>query len=209
MAIINLAKLVRPNTVSIFARDPLADPTIGAKITAFVLTNTVIPSPGRVRLDLTQSMSGGNRVTATRSPVERVVADNIRREPRTLTVTGSLSANPLGLLAAQLGIVGSIVRRDLRERKKLLAMIDEPVAVVTPFEIFPSMAMSVDDTHDGSNKVELTLSFEEVRIVSPLTVAGALDLDTLLVGAGSTTNLGAQPTDLVAAPVDVAGGVGG
>lgn len=202
----NLAALVRPNTVSIFASDPA---TLG-KVAAFVLTNVVAPVPGRVRLDLMHSVSAASRVAVPRSPVERLVADNIRREPRTLTVTGSLSATPLGLLASQFGAAGSFVRRDLRELAKLreLQASREPVVVVTPAEIFQSMAMQIDEAHTGDHKVELTLSFEEIRIVSPLSLL-QLDLDTILAGAGSSSNIGAQPTEVVAAPSGVAGGVGG
>lgn len=208
MSVVNLAKLVRPNTVTVFLQDPT---TIG-KINAFVLTNTVIPDPTRMRLDLMQSVSVSRRVAATRSPVERAVTDNIRLEPVSFSVQGSMSATPLGLLASILGTAGSVVRRDLREMKKLrkFQALRMPVAVVTPFEIFPSMAMSIDEVHDGSNKVDVTLSFEEIVIISPLSVAGVLDLDTLVAGAGSTADLGSTSTDAVTAPADLgAGGLGG
>lgn len=207
MAVINLAKLTRPNTVAVFLQDPT---TIG-RVSAFILENSIIPDPGRVRLDLMRSVNVSRRVSATRSPVERAVADNIRLDPISFTVQGQLSATPLGFLASILGTAGSIVRRDLRELKKLQRFqgLRLPVAVVTPAAVFPSMAMSIDEVHDGSNKVELTLSFVEVRIVSPLSVAALLDLDQMFAGAGATSNLGAQSTDLVTAPADVAGGLGG
>jgi hypothetical protein len=202
----NLAQLIRPNSVSIFASDPA---TIG-KVAAFIFETTPIPVPGRVRLDLTQSINIGRRVRATRSPVERAVADNLVREPVTLSVRGSLSANPLGLLSAQIGLAGSIVRRDLREVKKLqkIQAAGEPVVVVTPSEIFPSMSMSIDEVHDGSHKVELSLTFEEIRIVSPFTVAVVLDLDTLLAGAGGTSDLGGQPVEVLDEPTAIGGGLG-
>lgn len=203
----SLGLITRPGTASIFASDPATQ----AKIVVFILQDVAIPVPGRVRLDLLKSMSATSPVTVARSPVERVVADNILIGGRVVRISGTLTATPLGILSAQLGAFGSIVRRDLRELAKLrrIQATREPVALVTPSEVFTSMAMSIDEVHDGSNKVELSLSFEKIRIVSPLAVLGELDYENLLAGAGSSQQVGAQSTEVVASPPGLgAGGLG-
>lgn len=203
MVAVNLGRFARPRTASIFARDPA---TLG-KIVSFILTDVAIPVPGRVRLDLTQSIAISNRVTAARSPIEPIVVDNIRLLPKEITITGSLSATPIGALAAtRLGGFGSIIRRDLRELEKLLRIqaVGEPVVLVCSRGVFANMALSVDEQHTGANKVDLTLSLSEIQIVTPLSIAGVLDLDTILSGASSTTNAGAQPVT----PTTVPAGVG-
>lgn len=206
MVAVNLGRFARPRTASIFARDPA---TL-SKIVTFILTDVAIPVPFRVRLDLTQSIAIGNRVTAARSPVEPAVVDNIRLLPKSITINGSLSATPLGIAATHLGGFGSIIRRDLRELDKLLAIQakGEPVVLVCARGVFGSMAMSVDEHHDGSNKVDLTLSFEEVRIVTPLSIPGVVDIEAIGNGALSNISAGAQPATAVSAPAGVAGGIG-
>lgn len=206
MVAVNLGTLRRPGTASIFVLDPV---TGAAGVAAFILTDIAVPLPNRARLDLLKSSSATRSITVARSPVERAVSDNIQLGPELVTVTGTLSATPLGLIASQLGGFGSIIRRDLLELNKLRRFIDvcEPVLLVLPWRIFPTMAItSLTETHPGSNKVELSITFQEIRIVSPLSVAGALDLDAMLAGAGSTSNAGAQPAASVAA--DVGGGLG-
>lgn len=202
---INLSTLSRPNTVSIFASDPAK---LGS-IVSFILTNVAVPVPNRVRLDLTRNVSASRRITAARSPLERAVIDNLKIEPETVTVQGSLSATPLGPVATKLGAFGGVIRRDLKELNKLRKIHErrEPVILVLPARVYLSMAMtSIDETHDGSNKVDLSISFEEVRIVSPVSVSGALDMAELQTGAGSTQNAGAQAT--TSTNVDVGGGLG-
>jgi hypothetical protein len=206
MPALNLGTLARPNSCSIFA----ADPQSLAKIAVFVLNNTVVPVPGRVRLDLTHSVSRSSRTTAARSPLERVVADNIRLNTQTVTVQGSISATPLGVVGAQIGAFGSIVRRDLREVAKLHKIQEkrEPVYLVTPAFLFGPATFSIDEQHDGSNKVDLSLTFEQIRIVSPLAVAAATDLQAFFAGATGGEQIGSQPSELVTSPAGVAGGLG-
>ncbi len=176
-----------------------------------ILQEVAISIAGRVRLDLLHSSSVSRRATASRSPLERAVADNIRLDPISARVTGSLSASPLGPISTQLGAAGSIIRRDLRELKKLqqIQARREPVILVLPQAVFPPMVMSIDETHPGGAKVDLSLTFEEIRIVSPLTAAGVIDLDAIQAGAQSSANAGAQPAAAVDAPTDLgAGGLG-
>jgi hypothetical protein len=199
----------RPGAVTIWASDPATK----GKLVAFLLTNvdTAIPVKGRIRLDTTQSVSASSTYTPTRNPVQRTVVDNIIREPERLQVTGTLSASPLGLLSTPFGALGSIIRRDLMELTKLreLATKRRPVAVVTVARTYPSMAITaIQETHPGSNKVDLSLSFEEVRIISPLSVSGVLDLQSLLAGSGSESAMGHQGSTAVPEPAAIGGGLG-
>ena len=205
MVAVNLGTLRRPATASIFALDPVLG---AAGVAMFILTDLAIPLPNRARLDLLKSASASRSASIARSPLERSVADNIQPAPEVVTIQGTLSANPLGL-GALLGGFGSIIRRDLLELKKLRMFFDlrEPVLLVLPARVYPSMGIvSINETHPGSNKVELSITLEEMLIVSPLTVAGALDLDAMLAGSAATANAGAQPAASVAA--DVGGGLG-
>lgn len=201
---VNLGQLAHPRTAAIFANDPsgLRD------VVQFLLSDLPLPVPNRVRLDLLHSGQSGAQVTVARSPVERAVASNIRIEPEPVTLTGSISANPLGPVASRLGGFGSLIRRDLREFKKLetFQARREPVTLVTPWKTYFSMAMSISASHTGENKVDFSLRFEPLRIISPLTVTGVTNMDELLSGAQQTNNSGAQPTGLT--NVDVGGGLG-
>lgn len=204
MAPVNLGVLRRPSTASIFATDPITLSTI----VAFILTDTAVPVPGRVRLDLLRTATATRSATAARSPVERAVADNILIAPEVVTVQGTLSATPLGLLGSALGGFGSIIRRDLIELNKLRLLFErrDPVVLVLAARSYPSMAITaINETHVGSNKVDLSITLEEIRIISPLTVP-AIDLDVILAGAGGASSAGAQPAVEVAA--DVGGGLG-
>lgn len=194
-----------PNSVSIFAGGPTG---VGA-FTAFFLNNTGIPVPNRVRLDLTQSVGISRRVTPARSPIESLLIDNIRVDPIVVQVRGSLSANPLGLVETPLGTLGSQIRRDIRELKKLQAIQAkrEPVILVTPTDTFPSMAMSIEETTVGTNKIELTLTFEEVQIVTAASIAGAISA-VVEAGAQNTSASGAQSASAITAPSGVGGGLG-
>lgn len=195
----------RPNTCSIFSSDPA---TLGT-VLPIVLQNVVFPDPRRVRLDLLHNATGTSRYSPARSPLEEATADDIKKAPRTWSVQGSISATPIGPLATQLGAFGSAVRRDLRELDKLRKLADkeEPVVLVLPSEIASSVAItSVVDTHTGPNKVEVVLTFAEMRIVSPFTIAADLDLDELLAGSGAAENAGAQPVEAV--DIDVGEGLG-
>lgn len=198
----SLASLARPNSVSIFADDPVSR----SKLAAFVLTNAVVPSKSRVRLDLTTAGGVSHTYSLSRNPVESTVVTKIRRAPERLTVSGTLSATPLGFAGA-FGALHSIVRRDLKERDKLVAIADrgQPVIVVTPWGVFASMGIeSLTEDHPGAEKVDLTITFGRILIVSEILVEATIDLDALLAGAPADAPLGSQPVELVPDP----GGLG-
>jgi len=196
-------QLLRPNTVAIFATDPTGTAGVAAKLTAFLLTQAQIDLPGRFRFDLVRQYTHSSGFDAARSPVEQAVADNLVKRPESLTVSGSLSATPVFAFGGGTGAFGSLIRRDLIQLKALqrLADVGEPLVVVTPSQVFGSMApVSIQDVHTMDHKVELTITFEEIQIVSPLSVDGALDLDALLAGAGATEGIGGQATGAVPDP---------
>lgn len=199
---VSLAQLTRPNSVSIFADDPVSR----SKLAAFVLTNAVVPSKSRVRLDLTTSGGVSHTYSLTRNPVESSVVTKIRRAPERLTVSGTLSATPLGLGAA-LGQLHSVIRLDLKRRDTLVEIANkcQPVIVVCPWGVYDSMGIeSLEEDHPGSEKVDLTITFGRILIVSEILVETTLDLDTLLAGAPTDAPLGSQPVELVPDP----GGLG-
>lgn len=229
MATIQLADFIRPNTVSIFANDPTS---AAAGIVAVLIEDVAIPLPNRVRMSLTQSISVSRPMSAARSPVERAVVDNLRPEPVSVSVTGSLAAHhlpraPFGLTLANkqisqiasrlplnaataLGAVGSILRPDLRALGQLQRLQErrQPVILVTPIGVFPSMAMSIEESHTGLTKVDLSLRFDEIKIISPIYIAGNVALEALLTGAAETQNVGGQVPQAATAPVGVGGGLG-
>jgi hypothetical protein len=197
-------QLLRPRTIAIFAADPSGVAGAVGKIQAFLLTQAaVIDLPGRVRLDTVGSYSASSTYQVARSPVERTVADNFIRQPRYLSVEGTLSASgPLLPFGAGIGAFGSLVRRDIMQTKALrdLQARGEPLIVVTPSEPYPSMALvSLQETHAGPHQVRLSLAFEEIEIVSPFAVTGVLDFDAML-GGSAPSNMGAQPVATVPDP---------
>jgi hypothetical protein len=201
---LNLATLVRPRTAAIFARDPLTQ----GKLQAFLLKDAIVgtvPQDGRARLDLTKQVAETRSYTATRNPVERAVADNLIRNPRMVSVQGTFSANPIGSpfspAAVALGSFGAAVRRDLKELDRLYEIADrrEPVFLVCPNDNYPNVWItSISATHDGRHKVELALTFEEARIVSPLLTAGVFDVEA--AGAQTEIDAGGQANETVEPP---------
>ncbi len=189
--------LIRPNTVAVFAKASPGNAGLVAEVQAFLLTMAVVADvPGRFRFDLVHQYNASQRYEVARNPIERAVADNFIRQPRTLAVTGSVSANPLAAFGG-LGVAGSLIRRDLIAVKqlRLLQAIGEPLVVVTPAEVHGSMGLvSVDETHTGLNKVDVSLLFEEIVIVDPLSIVTGSDPNALLAASG-TSNMGAQPVD--------------
>lgn len=214
---LNLASFIRPNTATIFVktsyRKARASQSEGQQIRtlleAFFLQNVAISHPGRVRLDLTANHSASRRAEVSRSPLEKANAQNIRIAHESVTITGSLSATPLSMLGAQIGGFGQYIRRDLREVEKLrqIQARREPVVLVTKERVYQSMAFSISEEHPGTNKVDLTLSFEEIRIVAPSTVRGVTDIDELL-GAESERIANRQPTSAFDASALSGGGFG-
>lgn len=191
---INLGDIVRPTTVTIFA----SDPTSSNKALAFILSQTQIPLPGQVQMHLTQSVQAQKRYTVTRNPLEKAVAENIQPQNETLQIQCQLSANPLGKgvtsnATAQLGAFGSIIRLDLLELDKLRQLADkrEPLLVVTPPRVYKNMALvGIDERHTGAHKVDLSLSFETMRIVSPIIEPDVFDQGS--IGILTVENAGVQ-----------------
>lgn len=196
-------QLLRPNTVAIFATDPTGAAGVAAKLSALLLTQAKIDVPGRFKFDTVSNISRTVGREIARSPMERATASNQVKLPVMLSVTGTLSATPLFAFGGGTGALGSLVRRDLLQLEALERLADrgEPLVVVTPSKVHPSMGLaSIQDVHQLDHKVDLTLAFEEMRIVSPLSVTSELDINSLLSGAGGTSNLGGQPTGVAPDP---------
>lgn len=191
---VSLGALTRPNTATIFADDPAQR----GRLLAFVLTNVALPAKSRGRLDLLSGGTVSRRWAASRSPLVRVVADDIKPEPIGVTFSGTLSATPLELFGA-LGTAGSVVRRDLLELAKIEALfaLREPLIAVTPWGVFASMHGSIDSSHGRGNAVDVSIALEELRIVQAETVEALADLSAALAGGLTESDLGIQPTEAV------------
>ena len=211
-----IGSFIRPKTVSIFAA-PFTGKFGGAvktRFTQFLIEDARIQSPDRVSFDLSKSRSRSQRYQWPRSPIESITVDNVIKDPRVVNISGTLSATPLGFLSGAVlaGAFGAIVRRDIQILEKLHALADrgEPLMVVAPEFSESSMGIvSIDDRHGEGNKIEISMVLEKVRIVSPLLVEGAIDLDSLLSGVFSEESIGSQAVTSVPEPAGLAGGVGG
>lgn len=195
-----------PKRVAIFAKPP-ADPTFGSRLISFVLAGAVVSDPQAMSFDASQERVHSRRYVWTRSPIEAATTDQAIRMPDAVMIRGTLSPTPVGGVLAALGALSTLVRRDREEMDKLRRIADQklPIVVVMPERSYSSMGIvAIDERHAKGEKIEVTLRLEEVRIVGPLAIEGALDLDTILAGAGSESNLGGQPTTPVADP----GGLG-
>ena len=189
--------LLRPRHVAIFKTDPTGVAGVKAKIAAFLLTEAAVGfAPGRVRMDLNKSVTVTRAFDVARSPVEQVVADNLVRRPETIVISGTLSATPL----VPFGGVpfGSLARFDLMQLTALRAMqgSGEPLVVVLPARPYGSVALTnlVED-HSRAGRVDLTMTFEEIEIVSPLTIP--VDPDLLAASSFAEVSGGSQPTESV------------
>ncbi len=181
-------QLLRPRHVAIFKTDPTGAAGVKAKIAAFLLTEAAVGFvPGRVRMDLNKSVVVTRGFDVSRSPVERFVADNLVRRPEVITVTGMLSATPLLPFG---GIpLGSLARFDLMQLTQLRAMqgSGEPLVLVLPARPYGSVALTT--------RVDLSMTFEEIEIVSPITIP--VDPDLMAAAAYAEVSGGSQPTEAV------------
>lgn len=184
--------------MTVFAQDP---GTFGA-IQSFILNNaSLIDGAQGTSLDLTKAVNVSRKYQVTRNPIERTVSTGSIKLPISLQVQGTLSANPSTTIVDRVfSAAGRYVRQDLTKLAELEKVFDtgEPMAVVTPIGTFTSMAGEIlDSGHSASNKVDLTLQFSKIEIVSPRLVDGVLDLDELLAGVDQDLSGGIEGTDTV------------
>ncbi len=194
MALAQLDNWLQPNAVTIFSQPP------GSKFVAFLLSRVPIPSPDKVRLDLSESEQFKRTYTLTRNPVERLTTQSRIREPDSLTITGMLSANPLLSPLASAGLA----RLDKIMLLQLHVILGNPLTVnfvVTPERKYANMVcVSIDESNDEStgHGTALQLGFEELLIATPGLVEATLDLDAMQLGAATTSNMGpTTPTEVV------------
>ena len=188
-------QLLRPRHVAIFKTDPTGVAGVIAKIQAFLLTEAVAATvPGRARLDLTRNVTVTRSYDVSRNPMERVTADNVIKRPEMITISGMWSATPLASFG---GIpLGSLFRFDLLQLTQLREMqgTGEPLALVLPARPYGSVLLtSLVEDHSRSGRVELQMTFEEVEIVSPISVP--VDPDLLAASAYAEANGGSQPVE--------------
>lgn len=187
--------LLRPRHVAIFRTDPTGAAGVIAQIQAFMLTEAVAATvPGRARLDLTRSVTVNRSYDVSRNPMERVIADNVIKRPEVIQVSGMWSATPLASFG---GIpLGSLFRFDLMQLEQLRSMqgTGEPLALVIPARPYASVLLtSLTEDHGHRGKVELQLTFEEIEIVSPLSIP--VDPDLLAASAYAEAGGGSQPVE--------------
>lgn len=203
------SQFIRPTSVTVFRRDPAG---LGL-VQAFLVTGTATPSDARARFDMTESEVETHTFTPVRERMEKGIAATIAtiEDPVSFTVTGVLTASPLGYINLAFGLFGSIVRRDISEYRRFLAMgkAREPVIVVAREGSWPSMAITSivrSKVPSDGNSVRVAVSFEECRIVSPAGVIELVDLESLAVGAGSSSDMGTQSANTPNLPADIAAG---
>ena len=156
-------------------------------------------------MDVVKGWKATRRYQPTSNPIEQMSTDNVIEEPEEITVTGQLSATPLAFNGAA-GVAGSLLRRDLTAVTSLRAIFAsrQTVFVVTPARNYPNMVGTLlDESHDGRNKVDLTIAFRKVKKVSILGLVSVDVFETLFGDAGDSPG-GIQPT----AAMPDAGGVG-
>lgn len=212
MPTIPQSEFIRPTSVTVFKRDPAG---LGLAA-AFLLSNTAAPSSARARFDLTENETETLTFDAIDEPMEQGIAATIAtiKGPDVFVASGILTATPLDLFGV-LGAFGSIVRRDLTEYQRFVALAEarEPVIVVARERAFPSMAIAqivrTKAPGDG-NSVRLQVTFRQTRIVLPAGVVELVDLNSLLMGASSSADAGTQgAANADGLPADVlAGGLG-
>lgn len=186
MALEALKALVGFRNVAIFAQPP--DPAVG--FVPLLLSQISVPSPTRAALNLSETETLTRRWSMTRNPVERIVAQNRIEEPKTLRITGMLSADPVFTPLALAGIA----RLDRLELTKLVKIVSLSTCfVVTPERAYPNMGCTVlEEQYDESTGrgVRLSLLFEEFQIARPGATLAEFDIAAAEIGALDAVDLG-------------------
>ncbi len=195
MTLEKISQFAGNKNVTIFAQPPA-----GSGVPAFValaLSQISIPSPSRVAFNLSEQEVLQRRWSMVRNPLERVVAQNRIQEPKTLTVTGMLSADPV---FSPLGLLG-VARLDRIELTKLINIVEQSTCfVVTPERALPNMGctqMSEIYDEDTGRGVRLSMTFEQFEIAIPGVTTPDFDIAAANLGALEATDLGSTtPADV-------------
>lgn len=195
MSLEKISALAGNKNVTIFAQPPA-----GSGVPAFValaLSQISIPSPSRVAFNLSEQEVLQRRWSMVRNPLERIVAQNRVQEPKTLTVTGMLSADPVFSPSALLGVA----RLDRLELTKLINIIEASTCfVVTPERAYPNMGctqMSETYDEDTGRGVRLSMTFEQFEIAIPGVVTPDFDIAASELGALEASDLGSTTPSTV------------
>lgn len=160
-----------------------------------------VPIPERFVYDAVRTQRHSRRVVAPKHPVEEglPITDHARREPDVLSLDGIVSDTVIsapGLPGgALLGAAGNLTNRAHRE---LLILNEhfikrEPVFIATSMRVYETMlilSFEFGRVVGTGNAIEVSLTAEEVRIVTPLEVPTLDDLDGLIFGGEGTADLG-------------------
>jgi len=153
----------------------------------------------RVPIDLVESENWNDSFNVTDHAVQdfATIQNNVHIAPRILSVSGVLTGifqSVVGPIAGGGGPPG--FRADLQKLGSLraLARARQPVLVITPRDSVISLITSIDDAWDpelGEN-TRFSISFKEVRLVSPLTGSIAPDTAAQLAGNNKSSGGGQQ-----------------
>lgn len=186
MSLEKISSLIWQRNAMIFAQPP--DPATG--FVPLLLSQVSVPSPTRVALNLTTKETVQRRWRMTRNPIERITAQNRIQDPKSVTITGMLSADPVFSLLQNVGVA----RLDRLELTKLIKIVELSTCfLVTPERAYPNMGCLVlDENYDDETGrgVDLMLRFEEFAIARPGLIEGEIDLAALDVGALSAVDMG-------------------
>ena len=181
-----LAQFASFGNALIFAQPPDPAPAF----VPLLLSQIAIPSPTRAALNLTETETVTRRWTMVRNPVERIVAQNRIQEPKSLRITGMISADPVFSPLASIGFA----RLDRAEMAKLIKILELSTCfVVTPERAYPNMGCTVLEENydaDTGRGVRLSFMFEEFQIARPGAVVGEFDIAAAEIGALEAGDLG-------------------
>lgn len=158
-------------------------------------------SADSVGLDVTTARGIEDNGDLASWPVEdgAGVSDHIFRRPRTAYVTGIVTDTPLTLLAgvhaARSILTGTSGAATAMRKLRELYDREAPVYVTCRrWTITDMMLTSIKQDEDGDtgNSFNVSLTFQQVRIVRSKLVPAEFDLDAKLAGGGGTVDLGVQ-----------------
>lgn len=172
------------------------------------LRASVVPK-NEVKFDacLNQTFRFASEITS--HPVETGldISDHIHRSPRSLALEGVITSTPLKILG---GLTFDLAEpsvsfdrpgddRAIEIFEKLLSMWEKRqlVTVVTSFQALQDMAIEeivVDREKMTSRSIEFGISLTQVTVADEQFTDMLVDLDSKLLGAGGTQDLGTQST---------------
>ena len=204
-------------TLSVFKLDPLL-------LVPIEPITDITPgySGNRVTIDVIEGESYGQSYNVTQNALQdfSFASTHIHRNPRTITVSGVMA----GVKQFQANVIGSVLlvavpdvtssRADQTRFTNLKKLADSllPVGVYTPRHAFPVCAITnlnaEWDPSTGEN-TRVSISFQEINIVSPLTGSFVSDYDAAIVGNNAVQGGGQQTLSDAQFSTEVAANIAG